>query len=61
MKKKFCIWVEHFNAPQGATWRYVTGCTNVFFMSGNTAQETKFRFCPYCGKKLLHRIEEGLK
>ena len=47
-----CIWTYN---EEGDLWD--TRCNEMFHFNDGTPIENDFRFCPYCGKKLLYETK----
>jgi hypothetical protein len=49
----FCEWTEDYNG----CWE--TDCGKAFEFSAEGPTENEFKFCCYCGKKLISNYYEG--
>lgn len=53
-KIKTCTWKHEQTADHAY---YVTACGQDFCFEDGTPVDNKFKFCPYCGKKIRSRKE----
>lgn len=46
-----CEWTESIDVDEAGTWE--TDCHNLFSFTADGPKENDFKFCPYCGRKLV--------
>lgn len=48
--KKVCVWSE-----DNLDGYWITGCKNAHEFMNDGIEENKYKFCPYCGKKIKEK------
>jgi hypothetical protein len=48
---KECVWTR---MPEEKYWD--TGCGQGFYLIDGTLEENRFKFCAYCGGKIVDRV-----
>ncbi|MDD4984160.1 MAG: hypothetical protein PHQ43_00025 [Dehalococcoidales bacterium] len=51
-EEEICRWTEDFPYAK-------TSCGHTWSLSSNLANHEKFKYCPYCGKLLISKLEGG--
>lgn len=51
LRGRACVWTETDDANGDPVWD--TGCGQSQIFSEGTPESNEYKFCPYCGKKLV--------
>lgn len=49
---KDCYWIEDMEPDGDIVWQ--TTCAHTFVFMADGPDENHFKFCPYCGGRLVH-------